>query len=248
MRWYAMHNQFLSDEKIEVVGEEFGPVGPLIAVALMARASTLGEGGAVHGTYRDMAHDCYVKDRDVVESVIKRLIDVGFLAGEANGRGYACTIENWSKWQAAFRQAKAREQKKSRCVTGESRSVTDLSRKVTNKTRQDKTRQTETKRLEVERVYNAWVRATGKSRTKLTKSRSDLIRRRLDEWSTDDLIAAVEGIAASPFHRGENPAHREYLSIELALRDAEHIERFIDESKGAAAAKKPNPFLSDAGE
>ena len=39
---------------------------------------------------------------------------------------------------------------------------------------------------------------------------------------------AIDGCAASEWHNGANPRGKTYNEITLILRDAEHIEQFVD--------------------
>lgn len=62
-----------------------------------------------------------------------------------------------------------------------------------------------------------------------TKQRRALIKRRLEDgFSVEELCAAVQGWKHSPWHCGHNPGNKMYHSIELILRDANHIETFRD--------------------
>ena len=83
---------------------------------------------------------------------------------------------------------------------------------------------------EVEQVFGAWVQSTGKdpARTKLDAKRKRLIATALKAYPATDLIAAVQGWANSPFHRGENDRGKIYNDLGLVLRDAQHIEEFRD--------------------
>lgn len=87
-------------------------------------------------------------------------------------------------------------------------------------------------------VFEHWRKATGKVRAILDTKRRDLIDRRLAEGNTvEDLKASIEGYVKSPFHNGENDKRKKYLSLELMLRDAAHIEAGLDllmESNAAA--------------
>ena len=47
-------------------------------------------------------------------------------------------------------------------------------------------------------------------------------------YSEHDLMKAIAGCLATPFNMGDNEHGRKYDSIELILRDAEHIEKFMD--------------------
>ena len=77
-----------------------------------------------------------------------------------------------------------------------------------------------------ERIFAHWQQATGHDKAKLTTERRRLIERRLKDYSEQQLCDAISGASITPHNRGENDRHQEYLSIELLLRDAEHIERY----------------------
>lgn len=55
------------------------------------------------------------------------------------------------------------------------------------------------------------------------------VRDRLkDGHSVDDLRQAIDGCFVSAFHMGENPRQRRYDTLELIMRDADHVQQFID--------------------
>lgn len=66
-------------------------------------------------------------------------------------------------------------------------------------------------------------------------ARKELINRRLEVYSVDDLILAVTGWRFSAHHMGENDQNTVYNSIDLFLRNDEKIEMFI----GYHDKKKP---------
>lgn len=78
----------------------------------------------------------------------------------------------------------------------------------------------------------------GKGRKpRLTDERSKLITVAVNQYGAPTVKAAVRGCSLSPWHMGHNPSGTLYNSIELILRDPEHIERFAslssaDENKG----------------
>lgn len=243
-RWYALSTHFLTDEKIEVLGEQHGPAGPLVVVALLCRAKTQAKGGKVDGTFRDLAHLAYC-DRKEIRNILASALECGLVEGDLNGKGYRLAFPAWNRWQSASRMAMKRERdrrKASENVTGSDEAL----REVTNNTLQDNTNNP--KRLEIEAVFNAWVSATGRnlSRVTLTKARSELIARRLREYPVEDLIDACHGLGASAFHRGDNERGKRYDTLELCLRDAAKIEGFRDEHRGESAPPAPvNKFLDD---
>lgn len=50
----------------------------------------------------------------------------------------------------------------------------------------------------------------------------------INQYGTTNTKAAITGCSLSDWHMGNNPAGKKYTSIELILRDPEHIERFIN--------------------
>lgn len=97
---------------------------------------------------------------------------------------------------------------------------------------------------EVRRVFSHWQRALEHPKARLDPKRDALIRRRLREYSADDLCRAIDGYAASPFHRGDNKDGTRYDGIDLILRDATHIERgwALLEAKPAAEQAAADPW------
>ena len=93
---------------------------------------------------------------------------------------------------------------------------------------------------EVEQVFGAWVRSTGKDpdRTRLDGKRRRLITTALQAYPVDDLVVAVQGWEKSAFHRGENERGKVYNDLGLILRDAQHIEEFRDLFHSPAAAER----------
>lgn len=97
------------------------------------------------------------------------------------------------------------------------------------------------------KVFEKWTEATGKDpkKVKLNRARQDKIRARLREgYSVDDLCAAVQGIALSAWHTGDNPDGKRYDDITVALRDGAQVEKFRDlyeqggeRGRGSAASR-----------
>lgn len=89
-----------------------------------------------------------------------------------------------------------------------------------------------TRPSEVEIVFDAWQRSTGRTRTHLDDKRRRLIRTALASYPVEDVIAAVDGWRHSPHHRGENDRQTVYNDLSLLLRNGENIERFRDYTLG----------------
>ena len=76
-------------------------------------------------------------------------------------------------------------------------------------------------------VFEHWQSAMNHSRAKLDDKRRKKIRDALKNYPPEDLKKAVDGCLKSPFHMGENDQGAVYDGIDLILRDADHIDKFI---------------------
>jgi hypothetical protein len=84
--------------------------------------------------------------------------------------------------------------------------------------------------LEIQEVFNYWVDQTWIKRgprPKLTDPRWRKIALAIYEYGLEEAKMAIRGCTLSSFHMGDNKMRRRYTDIELVLRDAAHIERFI---------------------
>jgi hypothetical protein len=53
-----------------------------------------------------------------------------------------------------------------------------------------------------------------------------IVARLQEGYLADDLCQAIDGMHRSPWHLGENPGGKKYLSLELCLRTASQVEKF----------------------
>ena len=82
---------------------------------------------------------------------------------------------------------------------------------------------------QVREVFDHWVSKLGKDpqRTKLTADRRRKVQARLrDGYGVERLKRAVDGLASSSFHLGENDQGRRYDDISLVCRNGEKVEQF----------------------
>lgn len=91
----------------------------------------------------------------------------------------------------------------------------------------------------VQRVFNHWRQRLDHPKAKLEGKRKRLIASRLKDFSVDELFKAINGCAQSDWHMGRDPktAGKRYDGIELILRDAAHIERFIAIAEGKQSGR-----------
>lgn len=95
-------------------------------------------------------------------------------------------------------------------------------------------------------IFEHWQKTLDHPRAKLDGKRKAIINKAIKlGYSEGDLKTAIEGCAKTPFNMGENDNNTKYDDIELILRDAKHIEQFMDNCKnppkptGAKAASDP---------
>lgn len=77
-------------------------------------------------------------------------------------------------------------------------------------------------------VFDHWRNVMGSNRAALDAKRKKLIEARLkDGYSAEDLCKAIEGCSRSPFHMGMNDKGTKYNGIDLILRSAEYVDKFV---------------------
>ena len=139
VRWFSMSTQFLTDPKVEDLGERFGPAGPLVVVALLGRAKIADDAGRVTCSFRTLGNEAFV-DRATAREIVADMIKVGLVEAVSESESEASVrFLAWRRWQDAGRKARERE---SREPTSQAnvRTRPEVSRPVpTDKTdRQDK--------------------------------------------------------------------------------------------------------------
>jgi hypothetical protein len=66
-------------------------------------------------------------------------------------------------------------------------------------------------------------------RARIGEKARRLIRDRLEDgWTVQDLCDAIDGCHRSRFHRGENTDGTAFQTLDLILRDSEHVQRFVE--------------------
>jgi len=97
-----------------------------------------------------------------------------------------------------------------------------------NINRKNKRQVADTTRPETLEIFTYWQTAMNHPKAKLDQKRQRVIERALKDYSATDLKRAIDGCASSEFHMGVNPQKQKYDDISLILRDAQHIESFIN--------------------
>lgn len=86
-------------------------------------------------------------------------------------------------------------------------------------------------------VFEHWQRVRKHPAAKLDKTRGGKIKARLSEgFSVEQLCQAIDGVAKSEWHCGDNPSGTNYDDVVHILRDAPQVEKFM-----ALGAKRTKP-------
>lgn len=73
-------------------------------------------------------------------------------------------------------------------------------------------------------VFEHWQKTFNHSKAVLDGKRRRLIEARLKDFSPEDLRDSISGYKLSPFHQGDNDQGKVWDSLELILRDSQHVE------------------------
>jgi hypothetical protein len=79
----------------------------------------------------------------------------------------------------------------------------------------------------IQQIFMHWQRTMNHPQAKPDNKRQRKITDALKEYSIEQLKMAIDGCSKTPYNMGENKQCQRYDDIELILRDASHIERFI---------------------
>jgi len=109
VRWFSMSTQFLTDPKVEELGETHGPAGPLVIVALLGRAKIANDAGRVSCSFRTLAHEAFT-DRQGVAGILNEAAENGLLEIlDMDDAEVKLRFPAFSRWQDAGRKAEERE-------------------------------------------------------------------------------------------------------------------------------------------
>lgn len=88
---------------------------------------------------------------------------------------------------------------------------------------------------EVQEIFAYWQASLSHPTAKLTAERRRKVEARLRQgYTVEQIKQAIDGCAASPFHRGENDEGRVYDDLELICRSGSKLENFIARLSGGA--------------
>jgi hypothetical protein len=79
----------------------------------------------------------------------------------------------------------------------------------------------------VEKIFGYWCERMKSPRSALSDKRRRMIVAALKLHTPADLCKAIRGCSRDPWHMGQNEQGRVFNSLELILRDEQHIEQFM---------------------
>lgn len=112
VRWFSMSTQFLTDPKVEDLGEVHGPAGPLVIVALLGRAKIANDAGRVSCSFRTLAHEAFTDRQEVAGILIEAAANGLLEILEMDDGEVKLRFPAFNKWQDAGRKAEEREARK----------------------------------------------------------------------------------------------------------------------------------------
>lgn len=95
----------------------------------------------------------------------------------------------------------------------------------------------------VSRIFDHWKSTHQHPQARLDAKRQRVITTALKSYTESQLIDAISGYRNSPHHMGQNESKTVYDSIELMLRDAEHIDRGLKLVSQVAPGSGPGEMM-----
>lgn len=241
-----MSTQFLTDPKVEDLGEKHGPAGPLVVVALLGRAKIADDAGRVTCSFRTLGNEAFV-DRTTAREIVNDMVRVGLVESLSESESEASVrFPAWRRWQDAGRKAKERESREPtsqanvRTRPEASRPVpTDKTERQDKQDKKDKTNKTAGTPTDASRSeFDEWLadyhRVTGRTSVTGSKAARDAFKARCREGKTlQDLKFATRGCQSDPWRieKGHN--------IPETILRASNVEGYISQAKDQPARAAP---------
>ncbi len=94
-------------------------------------------------------------------------------------------------------------------------------------------------------IFQHWQTVMNHPKAKLDNKRQCKISQALKLYNVSDLKLAIDGCANTPYNMGKNTNNQCYDDIGLILRDADHIERFINNASLVSNNEKDMDYSRD---
>lgn len=232
MDWFRMYGEFASDPKVQSMSEAMQR--RLMMLLCLRCSNTL-----VTLQDDEIAFALRISEEELAQTKVL-FLRKGFV-------DEAWEILNWDKRQfvsdsSAARVAKHRASKKEVAKQPEIPVVTPSNVTVTPQNRTD----TEQNRTEAEQkkvntlveqkpldpvpneIFAFWQKVMDSPKSVMDAKRKSLIVNALKSYSPSDICKAIRGCSKTPHNMGKNDRNTKYNGLNLILRDAEHIDYFIN--------------------
>lgn len=240
MDWVPVPTKQDGDGYTELVSHPAGAshLGAWIAIVEVAakcepRGTLLRDGGKPHDS--DSLARVSRLPKKVFDEAIPRLLSIGWLESEVietnglaeisqEGAGLAPQEGAASRVHAGTRATQQNTEGKGRTEHGKEQQDTPAAPSVAVSSDQVKAI------VAHYQSYHPKAKADEKLRTKIAG-------RLRDGFSVEELTTAIDGCHKSPWHCGENDRHSKYQTLELIVRDADHVTQFIEHASTRAGPR-----------
>lgn len=89
-------------------------------------------------------------------------------------------------------------------------------------------------------LFNYWQTTMNHPRAKFDANRKRKVAQALKLYSLEDLKKAIDGCSLTPYNMGKNDGGHVYDDICLIFRDADHIERFMNNANASKTGHEPS--------
>ena len=213
-RWFRMYAEFASDPKLQMLSECYQRRYMMI---LCLRCSN----GNVTLQDTEVAFQLRI---DVTEWEKTKAVFVEKNLINKHNQPTAWDKRQFASDSSAERVAAHRARQKEACNV----TVTPPEKEKETKKETKKEKETEEKQKHIAVVFDYWKSVMGSSRAVLDVKRKRAIGSMLDNgYTAEDLCRAIDGCSKSSFHMGLNDKGMKYNGIDLIMRSAEYVDRFI---------------------
>lgn len=237
--WFARDAWFTADPKVETLGDEHGPGGPLLLEEVFALAKLANDGGRVSARYSTLARRAFLKGSREARAVIETCAELGMLTVESSDdRGFAGAIPRWTRWQVADprnaeRQAAARER------NAESNGECNGSGRYESPLRNGPTGSTGNTELQASKeasvasgvagaaqdLFDYWRTTCAHPQAKPGNRIATVKARLKDGYTSEQIRKAIDGAAAAP--NVNSTTGKPWDDLELICRNASKLEDFM---------------------
>lgn len=218
--------EFFQDEDLATVSE----LANLLAVGLLGHADDEGYFRANPALVKSVVFP--LREPSVsIHDMLSELSDIGFikLFKGSDGKDYGLVC-NFVKHQRVNRATPSKIKELvtlTECSVSPQKQLTDDS-SPERKGKEGKGKEGKGKDNNVELVFEHWRTEMKHPQAKLDDKRRRVIGRALAAgYNVEQLRLAIDGCKRTPWNMGDNPGNTVYDSIELIMRDADHVDRFI---------------------